>query len=209
MTSPISSSLTTTPKKFLDNTRPFLMEEADRLYSKVITNYGNKTADILTFISDVASSLKETKGYEKELFWGRLEKNVNRSRSLTAKVSQKEGQREFDLASAKDWALQSEWLGLEILSKKKGGPTDNEGTVEFVAKYKKDGKVLEHHEVAKFSKNSQGHWQFVDGDSHIHKEGEGHHHHEKPVTLVRTEPKVGRNDPCPCGSGKKFKKCCG
>lgn len=26
---------------------------------------------------------------------------------------------------------------------------------------------------------------------------------------VRPEPKVGRNDPCPCGSGKKFKKCCG
>jgi hypothetical protein len=25
---------------------------------------------------------------------------------------------------------------------------------------------------------------------------------------VRTEPKIGRNDPCPCGSGKKFKKCC-
>ena len=24
----------------------------------------------------------------------------------------------------------------------------------------------------------------------------------------RTEPKVGRNDPCPCGSGKKYKKCC-
>lgn len=30
-----------------------------------------------------------------------------------------------------------------------------------------------------------------------------------PVTLVRTEPKVGRNDPCTCGSGKKYKKCCG
>lgn len=31
-----------------------------------------------------------------------------------------------------------------------------------------------------------------------------------PVTPVRRlEPKVGRNDPCPCGSGKKFKKCCG
>ena len=26
---------------------------------------------------------------------------------------------------------------------------------------------------------------------------------------VRTGPKVGRNDPCPCGSGKKYKKCCG
>jgi len=31
--------------------------------------------------------------------------------------------------------------------------------------------------------------------------------HSKPV--VRDEPKTGRNDPCPCGSGKKYKKCCG
>jgi uncharacterized protein len=29
------------------------------------------------------------------------------------------------------------------------------------------------------------------------------------VPVRRTEAKVGRNDPCPCGSGKKFKKCCG
>jgi preprotein translocase subunit SecA len=28
-------------------------------------------------------------------------------------------------------------------------------------------------------------------------------------TVTRQEPKVGRNDPCPCGSGKKYKKCCG
>lgn len=28
-------------------------------------------------------------------------------------------------------------------------------------------------------------------------------------TVVRTGPKIGRNDPCPCGSGKKYKKCCG
>jgi uncharacterized protein YecA (UPF0149 family) len=28
------------------------------------------------------------------------------------------------------------------------------------------------------------------------------------VVPVRTEPKVQRNDPCPCGSGKKYKKCC-
>lgn len=26
--------------------------------------------------------------------------------------------------------------------------------------------------------------------------------------VIRTEPKIGRNDPCPCGSGKKYKKCC-
>ena len=30
-----------------------------------------------------------------------------------------------------------------------------------------------------------------------------------PEPLRRTGPRVGRNDPCPCGSGKKFKKCCG
>jgi preprotein translocase subunit SecA len=30
----------------------------------------------------------------------------------------------------------------------------------------------------------------------------------KPVTVMRHQPKVGRNDPCPCGSGKKYKKCC-
>jgi preprotein translocase subunit SecA len=31
----------------------------------------------------------------------------------------------------------------------------------------------------------------------------------RPQTVVRDAPKVGRNDPCPCGSGKKHKKCCG
>jgi preprotein translocase subunit SecA len=30
-----------------------------------------------------------------------------------------------------------------------------------------------------------------------------------PVLPVKVEPKPGRNDPCPCGSGKKYKKCCG
>jgi len=32
---------------------------------------------------------------------------------------------------------------------------------------------------------------------------------EKPEPIRRDAPKVGRNDPCPCGSGKKYKKCCG
>jgi uncharacterized protein YecA (UPF0149 family) len=31
----------------------------------------------------------------------------------------------------------------------------------------------------------------------------------RPVTYTRGKPKIGRNNPCPCGSGKKFKKCCG
>jgi uncharacterized protein YecA (UPF0149 family) len=32
---------------------------------------------------------------------------------------------------------------------------------------------------------------------------------DAPSTTARAMPKIGRNDPCPCGSGKKHKKCCG
>jgi uncharacterized protein YecA (UPF0149 family) len=42
------------------------------------------------------------------------------------------------------------------------------------------------------------------GHDHHHH----HHHHAAPFTMRRLEPKVGRNDPCPCGSGSKYKKCC-
>lgn len=35
------------------------------------------------------------------------------------------------------------------------------------------------------------------------------HERHLATTIQRAAPKVGRNDPCPCGSGKKFKKCCG
>lgn len=40
-----------------------------------------------------------------------------------------------------------------------------------------------------------------------------HHHGDDcgcsaPRTIMYTEPKIGRNDPCHCGSGRKFKKCC-
>jgi preprotein translocase subunit SecA len=40
--------------------------------------------------------------------------------------------------------------------------------------------------------------------------GHDHHHHHSHagVTVTRNGPKVGRNDACPCGSGKKYKKCC-
>lgn len=32
---------------------------------------------------------------------------------------------------------------------------------------------------------------------------------QKQSGTIRKEKKIGRNDPCPCGSGKKYKKCCG
>ena len=47
---------------------------------------------------------------------------------------------------------------------------------------------------------------------HHHDDGHVHgphcnHHHQEPVRNPLKE--VGRNDPCPCGSGKKYKNCCG
>jgi preprotein translocase subunit SecA len=53
-------------------------------------------------------------------------------------------------------------------------------------------------------------------DDFTHKEGDAGHSYSgsgtaagTPAPVVRAEPKLGRNDPCPCGSGKKYKKCCG
>lgn len=117
--------------------------------------------------------------------------------------------KDYDLKAAKDWATQSEWKGLKIISTEQGLESDKKGTVEFTATYTHAGKTYEHHEVSKFKKNADGAWRFVDGDSHTHEEGQGHHHHhEKIKPIVRDSAKVGRNDPCPCGSGKKYKKCC-
>jgi len=42
---------------------------------------------------------------------------------------------------------------------------------------------------------------------HVHGPNCNHGHEVKPV--VRQAPKIGRNDPCNCGSEKKYKKCCG
>ena len=45
----------------------------------------------------------------------------------------------------------------------------------------------------------------ADHDAAMRAQGEA----SKPSTIRREQPKVGRNQPCPCGSGKKFKQCCG
>jgi preprotein translocase subunit SecA len=41
------------------------------------------------------------------------------------------------------------------------------------------------------------------------RRGDGRRPQTSKQTPYRAGPKVGRNDPCPCGSGKKYKKCCG
>lgn len=117
-----------------------------------------------------------------------------------------EGRKDFDPAGTKEWAEGAKWLRLKIESTEKGGPSDTTGIVEFTATYERDGEAVDHHETSRFKKAKDGAWYFVDGDAHSHPAGEGHHHDSTP--LVRASPKVGRNDPCPCGSGKKYKKCC-
>ncbi len=106
-----------------------------------------------------------------------------------------EGKKEFDRDSAAQWAGQSDWLGLEVVETNDGGAEDDTGMVEFIARYEDARGEHAHHERAEFEKND-GRWMFVRGRQM-----------NEPVR--REAPKVGRNEPCPCGSGKKFKKCCG
>lgn len=104
----------------------------------------------------------------------------------------------FNKEEALKWADSSDWMGLEIKKTQKGEANDQTGVVEFIAHYKDkvSGTELHHHETSLFKKVA-GEWKFETGQIHG----------AQPVK--RLEPKVGRNDPCSCGSGKKFKKCCG
>ncbi|SJZ84443.1 SEC-C motif-containing protein [Trichlorobacter thiogenes] len=100
----------------------------------------------------------------------------------------------YDHEGTKAWAENSEWLGLEIIGTVRGGADDSNGEVEFIARFKENGTLREHHENALF-KRKEGVWYFSDGVMVK----------PKPVTVT----KIGRNDPCTCGSGLKYKKCCG
>ena len=110
------------------------------------------------------------------------------------KTCEHRGKEDIDFNSTREWSEQSVWLGLNIIACEKGGVGDTEGTVEFEATYERDGLKDIHHESAKFKKDS-GVWLYSEG-------------HVTPRTVVRSSPKVGRNEPCPCGSGKKYKHCC-
>ena len=103
---------------------------------------------------------------------------------------------DHDVDATRRWAMNSEWINLEVGKVEAGGENDEHGTVEFTATFREKGVQRLHHEISRFEK-VDGQWFYVDGDM------------VAPETMVREGPKVGRNDPCPCGSGKKFKKCCG
>lgn len=103
--------------------------------------------------------------------------------------------KDLDLDANQKWADESEWLGLKILSTKAGKEDDVSGHVEFIASYRDTTAERQHHELATF-RQEDGQWFFVGG------------HPPKQETYTREAPKIGRNDPCFCGSEKKYKKCC-
>lgn len=92
----------------------------------------------------------------------------------------------------------TDWMGLEIVNTEGGQKSDEAGIVEFVAEFSVHGVPGKHREVSTFEQHNDI-WYFVKGDAQTDN--------EKQIP-VKKDPKVGRNDPCPCGSGKKYKKCC-
>lgn len=85
------------------------------------------------------------------------------------------------------------WCDLKIIRTGLGGEEDEEGIVEFVATARMQNTTYTLRETSRFVKES-GQWLYIGGESE---------------TMEASTGKTGRNDPCPCGSGKKFKKCCG
>ena len=81
------------------------------------------------------------------------------------------------------------WLGLTV-HRAHGSDEDAMGEVEFTARYLSGGRLCTLHEASSFERIA-GLWLYTTGDPR------------------RTEERVERNAPCPCGSGKKFKRCCG
>ncbi|PWV99182.1 SEC-C motif-containing protein [Hoeflea marina] len=98
----------------------------------------------------------------------------------------------FDRAELAASQLGTEWLGLEIRAIRRGSDADSEGTVSFVARYRHAGRDGAVEETSRFVR-IDGSWCYAEA--------------EFPVAASAARP--GRNDPCPCGSGSKYKKCCG
>jgi len=106
-----------------------------------------------------------------------------------------EARAEFDEIEAEKTAKDAKWLGLEVRAVTGGGANDDSGTVEFVARFRLNDQQRIHHELSDFAREN-GRWVCTGGT--MNPKG----------PPVRVE-KAGRNDPCPCGSGKKYKKCHG
>lgn len=107
-----------------------------------------------------------------------------------------DGRAHVDRKATEEWSSRADWHKMEILEVQDGLEGDSEGFVDFKAYYTISGEDVVHHEVASFRKED-GRWYFVDGVE------------VKPRPFKNLDKKVGPNEKCPCGSGKKYKKCCG
>lgn len=84
------------------------------------------------------------------------------------------------------------WLGLEVLATRDGRDA-GESFVAFQARYRDGERLATLRETSRFLRE-EGQWRYLDGELHDAAGGVG---------------SPGRNSPCPCGSGRKFKRCCG
>ncbi|EHJ49356.1 SEC-C motif domain protein [Solidesulfovibrio carbinoliphilus subsp. oakridgensis] len=105
------------------------------------------------------------------------------------------------------WNADVAWTGLAIRATRDGGPGDDTGVVEFTAAFVKAGTADAIHEISRFRKKG-GQWFYVDGRPGEAGEQDGEAGPEATTPKAATTPKVGRNAPCPCGSGRKYKHCC-
>jgi SEC-C motif-containing protein len=113
-----------------------------------------------------------------------------------------EALKDADRVESLKWAKNSTWLGLKILNAPDVESDSTDGEVEFIASYESNNKKHELQEHSKFKKINNR-WYYVGSVYEKDNLAETF----EPITTVRVN-KVGRNDPCSCGSGKKHKKCC-
>lgn len=99
----------------------------------------------------------------------------------------------LDRSSLEAWSKESKWEGLTIENEQIDG---DKTFIKFVVRYTKDNQTHNHRENAEF-RLVDGKWFYFDSEF------------PKPETIKRDGDKTGRNEPCHCGSGKKFKKCHG
>ncbi|WP_461538039.1 YchJ family protein [Spongorhabdus nitratireducens] len=104
-------------------------------------------------------------------------------------------QNQLDASELSSWLDRTHWHQLTIVQTTQGQSNNSRGTVQFKASFSEPPSKVqqEHDEHSDFIKEKEQ-WYFI-------------HPGLTPLPPA-VSVTVGRNDPCPCGSGKKFKKCC-
>lgn len=100
---------------------------------------------------------------------------------------------QVDADAIRNWSENSRWLGLKI---EEVTPHTDHTHIRFTVRYERNHEIINHTEIAEFRMH-EGRWYYYDSEF------------PNPETVRRQGAKIGRNDACPCGSGRKYKKCHG